>query len=100
MKTYRNTLRIRGDDAAMECASKEVFATTVEIISLKQKVIICPLFSRFCPGRWAGLSLLLWAFAGFRFGLLLLSASAQEAIQKPSIAPPTLFSGYRPSPNH
>jgi hypothetical protein len=91
MKTYRNTLRFCGDDAAMECVSKEVFTTTVEIISRKQKVIICPLFSRFCLARRAGLSLLLCAFAGFRFGLLLLSASAQEAIQEPSVAPPTLL---------
>lgn len=58
---------------------------------LKQKVIICPLFSRFCPARRADLSLLLWAFAGLRFGLLLLSASAKEAIQQPSVAPPTLL---------
>jgi beta-glucuronidase len=68
-----------------------LFVTTVEIISLKQKVIICPWFSGFCRARRAGLSLLLWAFAGFRFGLLLLSASAQEAIQQPSVAPPTLL---------
>ena len=91
MKTYRNTLRIRGDDAAMECASKEVFATTVEIISLKQKFIICPWFSRFCPVRRTRASLPLWAFAGYLFGMSILSASAQAAIQEPSVAPPTLL---------
>jgi hypothetical protein len=80
MKTYRNTLRIRGDDAGMECASKEVITTTVEIISLKQKFIIGLWFSRFCPVRWTWASLPLWAFAWYLFGMSLLSARARVHI--------------------
>ena len=37
------------------------------------------------------MSLPLWAFAGYLFGLPLLSASAQGAMQEPSVAPPTLL---------
>jgi beta-glucuronidase len=56
-----------------------------------QKFIICPRFSRFCPVRRTGASLPLLAFAGYLFGMSLLSASAQAAIQEPSVAPPTLL---------
>jgi hypothetical protein len=62
-----------------------------EIISLQHKFIVCPWFSRFCPARRTRVSLPLWAFAGYLFGLPLLSASAQGATQEPSVAPPTLL---------